>query len=120
MPVVIVVGVQWGDEGKGKVVDYLTERAKLVVRFQGGNNAGHTVIVDGQKTALRLIPSGILRSGTRCLLGSGVVVDPRALLDEIDALERMNVHVKADRLGIAPEVHLILPYHKAIDLERER
>ncbi len=120
MPVVIVVGVQWGDEGKGKVVDYLTERASLVVRFQGGNNAGHTVIVDGKKTALRLIPSGILRPSTRCLLGAGVVVDPLALLEEIDALEKMGIGVPADRLGIAPEVNLILPYHKAIDLERER
>ena len=120
MPVVIVVGVQWGDEGKGKVVDYLTERAGLVVRFQGGNNAGHTVIVDGKKHALRLIPSGILRPATRCLLGAGVVVDPIALLEEIDALEKFGVSVSAQRFGIAAEVNLILPYHKAIDLERER
>ena len=120
MPVVIVVGVQWGDEGKGKVVDYLTERANLVVRFQGGNNAGHTVIVDGKKTALRLIPSGILRSGTRCLLAAGVVVDPRGLLDELASLEQMGVSVTPERLGIAGEVSLILGYHKAIDQERER
>ncbi len=120
MPVVIVVGVQWGDEGKGKVVDYLTERANLVVRFQGGNNAGHTVIVDGKKTALRLIPSGILRSGTRCLLAAGVVVDPRGLLDELASLNQMGVAVTPERLGIAGEVSLILGYHKAIDQERER
>ncbi|MFN8389574.1 MAG: adenylosuccinate synthase [Bdellovibrionota bacterium] len=120
MPVVIVIGVQWGDEGKGKVVDYLTEQARLVVRFQGGNNAGHTVIVEGQKTALRLIPSGILRPGTRCLLASGVVVDPAALLEEIKTLQDMDIAVTAERLGIAPEVNLILPYHKAIDVERER
>ena len=120
MPVVIVVGVQWGDEGKGKVVDYLTERANLVVRFQGGNNAGHTVIVDGKKTALRLIPSGILRSGTRCLLAAGVVVDPRGLLDELASLREMGVNVSPERLGIAGEVSLILGYHKAIDQERER
>lgn len=120
MPVVIVVGVQWGDEGKGKVVDYLTERANLVVRFQGGNNAGHTVIVDGKKTALRLIPSGILRSGTRCLLAAGVVVDPRGLLDELASLQQMGISVTPERLGIAGEVSLILGYHKAIDQERER
>jgi adenylosuccinate synthase len=120
MAVVIVIGVQWGDEGKGKVVDYLTEQARLVVRFQGGNNAGHTVIVEGQKTALRLIPSGILRSGTRCLLASGVVVDPLSLLEEIKMLQDIDIAVTAERLGIAPEVNLILPYHKAIDTERER
>lgn len=120
MPVVIVVGVQWGDEGKGKVVDYLTERARLVVRFQGGNNAGHTVIVDGQKTALRLIPSGILRPGTRCLLASGVVVDPTALLEELDSLERVGIKLTPERFGVASEVTLILPYHRAIDQERER
>lgn len=120
MPVVIVVGVQWGDEGKGKLVDYLTEQARLVVRFQGGNNAGHTVIVEGQKTALRLIPSGILRSGTRCLLASGVVVEPQGLLDEMGTLKEIGIAVTPERLGIAPEVNLILPYHKAIDAERER
>lgn len=120
MPVVIVVGVQWGDEGKGKVVDYLTERARLVVRFQGGNNAGHTVIVDGQKTALRLIPSGILRPGTRCLLGAGVVVDPSALLEEFDSLRAVGIELTPERLGVAGEVTLILPYHRAIDQERER
>lgn len=120
MPVVIVVGVQWGDEGKGKVVDYLTERARLVVRFQGGNNAGHTVIVDGHKTALRLIPSGILRPGTRCLLAAGVVVDPTALLEEFESLRAVGIDLTPERLGIAGEVTLILPYHRAIDQERER
>ncbi|MCB0346539.1 MAG: adenylosuccinate synthase [Bdellovibrionales bacterium] len=119
MPVVIVVGVQWGDEGKGKIVDYLTERANLVVRFQGGNNAGHTLVVEGQKTALQLIPSGILRSNTRCLLASGVVVNPTALLEEIQRLADINVAVTPERFGISGEVQLILPYHVAIDKARE-
>lgn len=119
MPVVIVVGVQWGDEGKGKIVDYLTERARLVVRFQGGNNAGHTLVVEGRKTALQLIPSGILRSSTRCLLAPGVVVDPFTFLEECARLGEIGVQVTPERLGIAGEVQLILPYHKAIDVERE-
>ena len=119
MPVVIVVGVQWGDEGKGKVVDYLTERANLVVRFQGGNNAGHTLVVEGQKTALKLIPSGILRENTRCLLASGVVVDPFVMLDEMKSLTDVGVKLDSQRLGIAGEVQLIMPYHKAIDIGRE-
>lgn len=120
MPFVIVIGVQWGDEGKGKVVDYLTERANLVVRFQGGNNAGHTVIIEGQKTALKLIPSGIMRPSTRCLLASGVVLDPQAILSEIESLRSVGIKVTPERLGIAGEVTLILPYHKAVDAERER
>lgn len=115
MPVVIVVGSQWGDEGKGKVVDYLTTQAKLVVRFQGGNNAGHTVIVKGEKTALKLIPSGILRPRTRCLLAAGVVLDADVFQQELDALEKAGVDVSPKRLGVAGEVSLILPYHKAID-----
>ncbi len=119
MPVVIAVGVQWGDEGKGKIVDYLTERASLVVRFQGGNNAGHTLVVDGTKTALQLIPSGILRKNTRCLLASGVVLDPFALLQEMEGLKKVSVDVTPERLGIAGEVQLILPYHKLVDVGRE-
>ncbi|MCC6952632.1 MAG: adenylosuccinate synthase [Deltaproteobacteria bacterium] len=120
MAVVIVVGVQWGDEGKGKVVDYLTENASLVVRFQGGSNAGHTLVVEGKKLALRLIPSGILRPNTRCLLAAGVVVDPVVLLGEFDALAATGLQVTPERLGIAREVQLILPYHQALDQERER
>lgn len=119
MAVSIVVGVQWGDEGKGKVVDYLTEQADLVVRFQGGNNAGHTLVIDGQKTALQLIPSGILRPGTRCLLASGVVLNPFSLIEEIDRLAEINVAVTPERLGIANNVQLILPYHLAVDRGRE-
>ncbi len=120
MPVLICVGVQWGDEGKGKVVDYLTDSANLVVRFQGGSNAGHTLVISGKKTALRLIPSGILRANSRCLLAAGVVIDPEVLLAEIDSLREAGVEVTPRRLGIAPEAHLVLPYHQLIDRERER
>lgn len=120
MPAIIIVGVQWGDEGKGKVVDYITEKAKLVVRFHGGNNAGHTVIVNGKKTALKLIPSGILRPNTRCLIASGVVIDPKAFLEEIESIRAQDIEINPERLGLAPEASLILPYHQAIDKERER
>lgn len=120
MSVAIVVGVQWGDEGKGKVVDYLTERAHLVVRFQGGSNAGHTLVVEGRKLALRLIPSGILRAGSRCLLASGVVIDPKVLIGELDSLKDFGVDVTPERLGIAAQAQLIMPYHQAVDQERER
>ncbi|MCC6221778.1 MAG: adenylosuccinate synthase [Deltaproteobacteria bacterium] len=119
MPIVIVVGAQWGDEGKGKVVDYLAEKTDLVVRFQGGNNAGHTLVVDGKKVALKLIPSGILRNGVRCLLASGVVVDPIAFIQEIDELSRNGITISPKRLGLAGEIQLILPYHKALDTSRE-
>ena len=119
MSSIVIIGAQWGDEGKGKVVDFLTEKAHFVVRFQGGNNAGHTVYVDGQKTALKLIPSGILRPDARCLLASGVVLEPYALFDEIESLTKVGVSVTPERLGIADEVTLILPYHKAIDQARE-
>lgn len=119
MPCVIVVGVQWGDEGKGKIVDYLTERADLVVRFQGGSNAGHTIIVEGQRAALKLIPSGILRQSSRCLLASGVVLDPWELRQEIARLAEIGIEVTPERFGIAAEVALVLPYHKAIDVRRE-
>lgn len=120
MPSIVVIGAQWGDEGKGKVVDYITENAELVVRFQGGNNAGHTVIVDGKKTALRIIPSGILREGTRCLIASGVVLDPEVFNSEVGDLEKNGIKINKTRLGIAPEVSLILPYHRVIDLEQEK
>lgn len=119
MPCVIVVGVQWGDEGKGKIVDYLTESANLVVRFQGGSNAGHTIIVEGQRAALKLIPSGILRKSSRCLLASGVVLDPWELQQEIGRLAEIGVSVTPERFGIAAEVALVLPYHKAVDVQRE-
>ena len=119
MSVAIIVGLQWGDEGKGKVVDYLTSDAHLVVRFQGGNNAGHTVVVDGEKTALHLIPSGILQSNSRCLLAAGVVLDPFCFLEELDKLKAAGIDVSPDRLGIANATPLILPYHKALDGQLE-
>ncbi|WP_230969312.1 adenylosuccinate synthase [Nitrogeniibacter aestuarii] len=115
---VIVIGTQWGDEGKGKIVDWLTDHAQGVVRFQGGHNAGHTLVIGDQKTVLHLIPSGILREGVACYIGNGVVVSPEALLAEIDKLEAAGVNV-TERLRISEACPLILPYHKAMDLARE-
>ena len=115
---VVVVGTQWGDEGKGKIVDLLTERAAAVVRFQGGHNAGHTLVIDGVKTVLHVIPSGILRPGVQCLIGNGVVLAPQPMLDEIRDLESKGVPVR-DRLRISPACPLILPYHVALDAARE-
>ncbi|MGD9600970.1 MAG: adenylosuccinate synthase [Gammaproteobacteria bacterium] len=116
---VVVIGAQWGDEGKGKVVDMLTERVGAVVRFQGGHNAGHTVVIDGVKTVLHLIPSGILRAGVRCLIGNGVVLSPSALLDEIRMLESKGIPAR-ERMQISPAATLILPYHAALDQAREK
>lgn len=116
---VVVIGTQWGDEGKGKVVDLLTERADVVVRFQGGHNAGHTLVIEGQQTILHLIPSGILHTDVRCLIGNGVVLSPEALLTEVEMLEAREVPVR-DRLGISPACALILPYHIALDAAREK
>ncbi len=116
---VVVIGAQWGDEGKGKVVDMLTERVAAVVRFQGGHNAGHTVVIDGVKTVLHLVPSGILRAGVRCLIGNGVVVSPAALMEEILKLESKGIPAR-DRMQISPAATLILPYHAALDQAREK
>lgn len=116
---VVVIGTQWGDEGKGKIVDLLTERASAVVRFQGGHNAGHTLVIDGTKTILHLVPSGILRDGVTCVIGNGVVVSPAALFAEIEALESRGIAV-AERLRISESCPLILPYHVALDGARER
>ena len=115
---VVVIGTQWGDEGKGKVVDWLTEHAHGVVRFQGGHNAGHTLVIDGRKTVLRLIPSGILRPGVSVYIGNGVVLSPSALLQEIGELEGAGVAVRP-RLKISPACPLVLPYHVALDQARE-
>jgi adenylosuccinate synthase len=120
MATVVVVGTQWGDEGKGKIVDLLSAHVDKVVRFQGGNNAGHTLVVNGQRSILHLIPSGILYPDTRCLIGNGVVVDPEVLLEEIEGLERRGIVVNPRRLGISERAHLIMPYHKAIDVAREK
>ena len=116
---VVVIGTQWGDEGKGKIVDLLTERAAAVVRFQGGHNAGHTLVIDGEKTILHLIPSGILRENVQCLIGNGVVLSPGALMEEIRMLEGRGVPAR-ERLRISEACPLILPYHVALDHARER
>jgi adenylosuccinate synthase len=115
---VVVVGTQWGDEGKGKVVDWLTDHAQGVVRFQGGHNAGHTLVIKGVKTALQLIPSGIMREGVACYIGNGVVVDPTHLLSEIERLEKIGLEVRS-RLFISESCPLILPFHVEVDKARE-
>jgi adenylosuccinate synthase len=115
---VVVVGTQWGDEGKGKLVDWLTESAQGVVRFQGGHNAGHTLVINGVKTALHLIPSGIMRAGVKCYIGNGVVLSPAKLFEEIEGLERAGVEVRS-RLRISEACPLILPFHVALDVARE-
>lgn len=115
----VVVGSQWGDEGKGKIVDLLTDLAQAVVRFQGGHNAGHTLVINGHKTVLHLVPSGVLRPNVRCIIGNGVVLSPAALLEEIDGLTTQGIPVK-ERLMISGACHLILPYHIALDHAREQ
>jgi hypothetical protein len=115
---VVVVGTQWGDEGKGKVVDWMTDHAQGVVRFQGGHNAGHTLVIAGRKTALQLIPSGIMREGVACYIGNGVVVDPAHLLTEIERLEALSLDVRS-RLFVSESCPLILPFHVEIDKLRE-
>ncbi len=116
---VVVLGTQWGDEGKGKIVDLLTKQVRGVVRFQGGHNAGHTLVINGEKTVLHLIPSGILREGVECLIGNGVVIAPDALLKEINELESRGVDIRS-RLKLSPACPIIMPYHVALDLGRER
>ena len=115
---VVVVGTQWGDEGKGKLVDWLTESAQGVVRFQGGHNAGHTLVINGVKTALHLIPSGIMRAGVKCYIGNGVVLSVGKLFEEIEGLEKAGVQVR-DRLRVSEACPLILPFHQALDVARE-
>ncbi|MCP8900919.1 adenylosuccinate synthase [Gilvimarinus xylanilyticus] len=115
---VVVLGTQWGDEGKGKIVDLLTDQVSLVSRFQGGHNAGHTLVIDGKKTVLHLIPSGVLREGVTCLIGNGVVLSPEALFKELAELEEGGVPVR-ERLRLSPACPLILPYHIALDQARE-
>ncbi len=115
---VVVIGTQWGDEGKGKIVDLLTDQASAVVRFQGGHNAGHTLVIDGEKTVLHLIPSGVLRDNVKCLIGNGVVLSPEALLTEIEGLEANGIPAR-ERILISESCPLILPYHIALDQARE-
>lgn len=119
MPTLIIVGAQFGDEGKGKLVDFLTAKANWVVRFHGGNNAGHTLVVNGVKTKLNLVPSGILRAESKCLIGGGVVVDPTVLLGEINALKANGISIDKTRLFIDRAASLVLPYHIAVDQARE-
>ncbi|HRZ87653.1 MAG TPA: adenylosuccinate synthetase, partial [bacterium] len=118
MPNVVLVGAQWGDEGKGKLIDVLTAQADVIARFQGGNNAGHTVKIGGDKFILHLIPSGILHKGKVCIIGNGVVVDPQALLKEIDELAAKGVSVDRN-LFISEACHIIFPYHRKLDLLKE-
>ena len=116
---IVIVGAQWGDEGKGKVVDFLSEKADVIARYQGGNNAGHTVVIKNEKFILHLIPSGILRKGKTCIIGNGVVVDPASLIEEIEKLKGRGVKVDKNLL-LSKNAHLIMPYHMAIDRESER
>lgn len=116
---VVIIGVQWGDEGKGKIVDYYSGTADIVARFQGGNNAGHTIIVNGKQTILHLIPSGALHPHTKCLIGSGVVIDPEIFLHEVETLRQAGVKNLEERLCISDRAHLILDYHKSLDAARE-
>ena len=117
MPGMVIVGAQWGDEGKGKVTDLLAERADLVVRFQGGNNAGHTIVREGEEFKLHLVPSGILHPGTMCAIGNGVVIDPKILTDEIEALKRRGI--VTGNLRVSANAHLIMPYHVLLDTAGE-
>lgn len=119
MPGHVIVGMQWGDEGKGKIVDYLTQYASLVVRHQGGNNAGHTLVVDGKQVVLHLIPSGILHESTRCVIGNGTVIDPKVLIEELNELEAGG-HQLEGRLFISSSAHIIMPYHKILDRAQEK
>ncbi len=119
MPAVVVIGTQWGDEGKGKVVDLFSEDADYIVRFQGGNNAGHTLVVNNKKYIFHLIPSGILHQGKVCMIGNGVVLDPGVLIEELDRLEKNGQRVTPENLVISEHLHVIMPYHKALDVARE-
>ncbi|MBW1893733.1 MAG: adenylosuccinate synthase [Deltaproteobacteria bacterium] len=116
---IVIIGTQWGDEGKGKIVDFLAEFADCVVRFQGGNNAGHTMVIDGEQFISHLVPSGILQ-GKTCYIGNGMVVDPEVLVEEIEYLESKGIDCGAEKLRISEKAHIIMPYHKAIDIAREK
>ena len=116
---VAVVGAQWGDEGKGKIVDWLSEKADVIVRFQGGHNAGHTLVVDNVTYKLKLLPSGIIRKNKVSIIGNGVVIDPWALLDEIKQMENLGIQINDENLFIAENATLILPFHKELDVIRE-
>ena len=119
MPCTVVVGAQWGDEGKGKIVDALSAEADIVARYQGGPNAGHSVVRDGRTVVLHLVPSGVMHPGKRCLIGNGVVIDLARLGEEVERLELMGLEVRS-RLGVSPAAHLILPYHRAAEASAEQ
>ncbi|NIP37765.1 MAG: adenylosuccinate synthase [Candidatus Dadabacteria bacterium] len=119
MPNIVVIGTQWGDEGKGRIVDILSERVDIVARYQGGNNAGHTIIVDGKTIVLHHIPSGILRKGKVSVIGNGVVIDPKILLEEIEGLQKSGYEVSSDNFKISDRTHVIMPYHKLMDKASE-
>jgi len=116
----ILIGLQWGDEGKGKVIDYLCRSSDIIVRFQGGNNAGHTVVVKGERFVFHLVPSGLLRKGKVCAIGNGVVVDPNILIEEINSLKAKGINVSPSNLKISPLCHIIMPYHRIMDALREK
>ena len=118
MSVFVVVGMQWGDEGKGKIIDLLTEQADVVARYQGGHNAGHTIIFDGNKYVLHLIPSGIFRADKKCVIGNGVVIDPAALAEEMQMLKKLGFDYEG-RLMISDRANIILPYHRISDQQKE-
>ena len=120
MSALVIVGTQWGDEGKGKIVDVLTQKADYVVRFQGGNNAGHTLVINQKKYIFHLIPSGIFWPQTVCVIGNGVVVDPEVLINEIEKLKKEGLKIDSDKLLVSEKAHTIMPYHKALDLAREK
>ena len=119
MSVKVIVGTQWGDEGKGKITDILAEKMDMVVRYQGGNNAGHTVVVGDDTFKLHLIPSGILYRSVCSIIGNGVVIDPGVLIEEINKLEKQGIHIDEDRLKISSIAHVILPMHREIDSNQE-
>ena len=120
MPTLIIVGAQWGDEGKGKVVDHFAAHADMAVRYQGGNNAGHTLVVGEERTVVHLIPAGVLQPGTTCVLGNGVVIDPKVLCEEIAGLQSRGYLLEPERLRIAERAHVILPVHRQLDMAREK
>src|SRR5439155_17118418 len=115
----ILVGAQWGDEGKGKIIDVLTEKADIVVRYAGGNNAGHTVYIGKTKYVLHLVPSGILRKNKLCVIGNGVVVDPIGLVEEIRGLKKIGVRINGDNFILSETAHVVFPYHRELDAQRE-